>query len=92
MRKQFTKQQAIEALLSDPLATLSLFPISAFSEASACIKVNIRNGHPDHPVYFNHFTVRIDTARKIQEAVESGKYPTLKAVQNYRDTIISQSV
>ena len=92
MRKQFTKQQTIEALLSDPIATLSLFPMSAFSEASACIKVNILNGHPDHPVYFNHFTVRIDTARKIQEAVEAGKYPTLKAVQNYRDIVISQSV
>ena len=92
MRKQFTMKQTIEALLSDPTAVLSIFPMSAFTEASACVRINIRNGKPNGPAYFNHFTVRIDSARKIHADVEAGKYPTLKVVRNYRDTIISQSV
>ena len=92
MRKAFSKQQTIEALLSDPTAALLISPTSAFSMASACIRINIRNDRTDLPAYHNYFTVRIDTARKIRDAVEAGQYPTLKVARDYRDFIISQFV
>lgn len=93
MRKQFTKQQTIEALLSDPLAILFIYPYRGGSPAFASIRVNIRNGYPDQPKYINHFPVRIDTARKIREAVIAGKYPTLKGnITKHAETAIGQSV
>lgn len=92
MRKQFTMQETIEALLSDPKSSLHITPYRCNGfNASAFIEIFIKRGEGVED-YRNLFTVRIDTARKIRNAVEAGKYPTLKVTRQYGDHIVKQSV